>query len=183
MKERKKKSIEQRLAENMAKAVEVGDCLEWQGAMSNRSCLPVLTHRREKNGTVKHLSVPKLLYEQSGRTLKTGYIVYRNCCNNRCVNVDHIVSGTKAQWHANRAKKGLAKHSIATKLKITEKARARPTTINSMEKAQEIRYLAAEGLSVRETMERTGVSEAMIVDIRRNHSWKQAGGFFTGLLR
>lgn len=182
MTERKKKSIEQRLAENMAKAVEVGECLEWQGAMSNKKTLPVLTYRSTPNGTARHLGIPKLLYQNSGKKIRNGYIVYRKCCNNKCVNIDHIVAGTKAQWHANRVKNGMTKHSISTKLKITAKARARPTTINTMEKAQEIRLLAAEGVSVRDTIERTGVSYDMVLEIRGNKSWKQSSGLFSGLM-
>jgi hypothetical protein len=61
-------------------------------------------------------------------------------------------------------------------------ARSRSTAINNIAKARHVRLLAAAGKSVEETAAETGVSEAMVSDIRRGRSWRELSASpFAGL--
>lgn len=77
----------------MAKTVEVGDCIEWQGYFCKKDKSPLIYH----NG--KMTNVRKLLAVLSGRDVKK-LVYWSACCGNwRCVNPhpDHTVARTRAK--------------------------------------------------------------------------------------
>lgn len=179
---RKAASVRELVARGMAKAVEVGECLEWQGAFSCRGVTPCVKSREGKSYTAAH-PVCRVLWEEANGPIPEGKLVYRKCCNNACVKLEHLRCGTRAEWKANQKKNGLTKHAAATKLKMTVAARRRETIVNSLEKARQVRMLRGDGLSYLEIAATTGVSEAMVADIVQGCAWKETiSSPFAGLV-
>lgn len=170
------------LQEGLARAIEVGDCLEWQGHFSCKGVTPVVkVSDRDKQRTENH-SVPRLLWKAKSGEIPAGRLIFRKCCNNSCVLDDHLVCGTRKQWSAARKKAGVTKHSELAKVHLTLGARKRKNVKHTMEKAREVRLLTAAGAKVAEIARQTGVSEAAVLDIRQGHSWREiAATPFSGL--
>jgi hypothetical protein len=177
---RKPASVAELAAKGMAAAIEVGDCLEWQGRMGNGKTVPVVQSRAEKTYSAEY-SIPRFLWEQAKGPVPAGKLVYRKCCNNACVQLAHLAVGTRTEWSENRKKHGLTKHTAAHILNLAKAARSRPTTINSMEAAREVRRLLGEHTRD-EVAAMTGVSPAMVDDIALGRSWKDYSSPFAGLL-
>lgn len=173
-------TVAEQLEKGMACTIEIGECREWQGKMGNKKTIPVVQSREGKTYSAEH-SVPRLLWEREKGPIPQGLIVFRKCCNNACVEVSHLAIGTRADWIANRKKSGLTKHTASHIVNLTKGARARATTINSMEKAREVRTLLADH-SYRQVSRMTGVSYDVVADIARNRAWKDASNPFTGLM-
>jgi hypothetical protein len=172
---RKAMSVLDLVQRGMDKAVEVGECLEWQGAFSCSGVTPCVKSREGKSYTAAH-PVCRLLWEQANGLVPEGKLVYRKCCNNACVKLEHLRCGTRADWKANQKRNGKTKHATATKLKITASSRRRPNVVNTLEKAREVRALKAEKLTYREISIVTGVSEGMVADIVQGSAWRETLG-------
>lgn len=173
------KSIQQGFTEGMQRAVEVGECLEWQGRMGNGKTIPVVKSREGKTYSADH-SVPRMVWTKAKGPVPEGKIVYRKCCNNACVRLEHLVVGTRAEWIGNRSKQGLNKRTAANIVTMQRAARSRTTTLNTLEKAREVRRLAGE-YPRREIAERTGVSLAVVNDILSGRAWKDHSNPWAGL--
>jgi hypothetical protein len=175
------KTLYQKLDEGLAKAEEVGECLEWQGAFANHGTQPCVKYRKPGSRSGSNMGVPQLIWERKNGPKPEGSVIFRTCANNACVCEGHIACGTRADWSKARKKVGATKHSMATKIKITTAARKRGKTMNTLEKARLIRSLAAEGVSVKESAKITGVSEVMALEIRCGRAWRDVSGHFAGL--
>lgn len=174
-------TLEQHIAAGLAKAQEVGDCLEWQGYMTNHGTQPAIKMRLEGRKYTSNIPVPRLLWEQANGPLEPGKLVYRKCCNNACICLDHIAVGTRADWAKARKKAGATKHSPSTRMTLTIAARSRANVKYSMEIAREVRQLAASGMLQIEVAKLTGVSKDMVTDICNNKSWREYSSPFAGL--
>lgn len=174
-------SKEQKLAQGMAEAIEVGDCLEWQGPFGCEGATPIVKARNTDKARTDNYGVPRMLWEQAHGPTPEGMLVYRKCCNNTCVLLDHFRVGTRAQWASNRVKAGVAKHHNSTKIALTIAARARPATKNSLDKARLVRSLRAEGATRAEIVAQTGVADAMVADIVAGRAWVETSSPFAGL--
>lgn len=176
---RKAATIAERLAEGMAHAVEVGECLEWQGPFSCRGVTPCVkakdpakdpTHRHTDN-----FSVPRLLWEQERGPIPVGKLVYRCCCNNACVLRAHLRCGTRTDLMRARKKAGVTKHSQTAKLHLTLAARRRANVSNTIEKARAVRSLASAGVGIEAIAASTGVHPTMVFEIRQGRAWRELG--------
>ena len=157
--------------------VEREGCHEWQGAMrengtGSKSGQPVWN--TTINGKRKTFTIIREVWTRAGRSLPKGHIVYRTCCNHKCIRLAHLACGPRGSAHKHRAKLGLMKHGLETIAKITEKARARPSTKYSPELAAKVRELVPLGLTNEEISKRTGVSVPMVSDIRTGSAWRAA---------
>jgi hypothetical protein len=162
------------LERGLAQAVEVGECLEWQGFFSCKGATPVVKiSNREKHRT-ENVSVPRLLWERDHGAIPEGKLVYRHCCNNACI--AHLACGTRADWAKARKKAGVTGHSPVAKLHLTMGARRRSNVTNTMDKAREVRSLAAARMRTDEISRQTGVSPAMVAEMRQNTAWRELGG-------
>lgn len=180
---RKPKPVYELLDRGMEKAIEVGECLEWQVAFSCGGVTPCVKSREGKPYTAHH-PVCRLLWEREHGPIPEGKLIYRKCCNNACVKLDHLRCGTRAEWKANQKKNGMTKHKTLTKLKQTVAARARPMTKYSMEQARAVRALRALGMKYPQIAAETGVHEAMVADIVQGSAWKESvSSPFAGLMR
>lgn len=179
---RKPATTVEQIARGLEKAVEVGECLEWQGLFSCKGVTPIVKVRLEGKDYSCNVPVCRELWEAKNGPVPDGKLVYRKCCNNRCVHEEHLAVGTRQQWINNRKKFGQTKHKQTTKLKMTVAARSRSNTVNSLEKAREVRALRGE-MSQREIARVTGVSEAMVSDICGGSAWKETiSSPFAGLM-
>jgi hypothetical protein len=173
------KSVAELVSAGLAKCVEVGDCLEWQGKMGNSGKVPAVMSRAHHPYSAEY-PIPRELWKQHKGPIPEGMLVYRTCCNNKCVALDHLAIGTRAQWHKNRKKQGKSKHTAAHIASITQARRKSPDVVNTLEKARHVRSLLGE--YTREEVSRmTGVSEAMVRDIARERAWKDQSNPFNGL--
>lgn len=156
--------------------VEREGCHEWQGAMrrnasGSKSGQPVINTTENGKKTVR--TAHREVWLQAGRRIPKGQIVYRTCCNDRCIRLEHLACGPRGAAHKHRAKLGLMKHGVETIAKITKKARARPTTKYSPELAAKVRELVPQGLTNEQIAAQTGVSLPMVADIRTGHAWRE----------
>lgn len=164
------------LAVGMGQAQEVGDCLEWQGHFSNKGTQPTVKVRLDGKNYSDNLSVPRLLWEAEHGPIPEGKWVYRKCCNNACVCLDHLAIGTRKDLMKARKKAGTTKHAPTTRIALTQAARKRANTINSPERARMVREMLAAGERHKVVSERTGVSMAVVADISQGRAWREIGG-------
>lgn len=175
-------TVAEHIARGLSNAVEVGDCLEWQGPFGCGGTTPIVKGRVLGKRSTRNFIVCRTMWEQKNGPVPEGKVVYRKCCNNACVREDHLRCGTRAEFKENLKKHGRTKHKAATKLRMIVSARARPTIKLSLEKAREIRALKAENLTNRAISRALGVSECMVGDIVREKAWREiVGNPFAGL--
>ena len=182
MSRREPATTAQQIAKGLEKAIEVGECLEWQGAFGCKGATPIVKVRMPGKRHSSNVAVCREIWEAKNGPVPEGKLIYRKCCNNRCVNEEHLAAGTRQQWINNRKKFGQTKHKQTTKLKMTVAARQRANTVNTLEKAREVRALRG-AMSQREIARLTGVSEAMVSDICGGSAWKETvSNPFAGLM-
>ena len=164
-------------AYNLKRYMQIGDCHEWTGPIEHgkRSKRPVICIRN-KDGNGLKLGVPRLVWLQAGREVPAGHVVYRDCCNDLCINLAHLRCGPRGSHLTHRASLGLAVHMQSTRANLTLAARNRPTTKYSPAQAEAVRRLAADGVDDAEISALTGVGESMVGDIRRGKAWAPSVG-------
>jgi hypothetical protein len=147
--------------------VEVGECHEWTGPYDAKS--PVF-----KTGP-KTYSVRRLVWQEAGRTVEKGRVIYAAVClNNSCVRLDHLAEGPAGIQLRVRAQAGLMKHSPSTIANLTLAARARSQTVCTPEKARQCRDMNTEGRTRQEICEATGLTKAVVSDILGGRAWLES---------
>lgn len=170
----------EKIAEGLALAQEVGECLEWPGPFGNgRKKNVAIVKARSEKGRTDNYAVARELWEAAYGPIPEGKMIYRTCCNNCCVLLDHLKIGTRTDWANARKKAGATKHHHSTVLKIT--IARRRNSVNSHEQVEAVRMLSAEGLRLDDIVQQTGVSRAMVEDIRSGKSWRPLSSPFAGL--
>lgn len=177
----KPKTVAENLEAGLAQAVEVGECLEWQGFFACKGVTPVVKARNMEKGQTENHSVPRLVWERAHGPIPAGKLIYRTCCNCNCVLLEHLAMGTRKDMFRARRKQGVNVHKQATILSITVAARRRASTKYSMDKAREVRSLKAAGLRHVDIAAQSGVSLAMVDDMVSGKSWRELGSPFAGL--
>jgi hypothetical protein len=152
-----------------ARAVEVGDCLERTGRYGCGSTAHVPTVKTRAAGAAVNLAVPKLVWLHDHGDIPAGRIVYRHCCNTRCVRCLRL--GRHGDQLRRRKALGLAAHMQSTRSAITRSARSRSTTRYCAEQAQAVRDLAVHGVPDVLIEFATDVGLAMVRDIRSGRAW------------
>lgn len=175
-------TVGQKMAQGLEQAIEVGECLEWQGFFSCRGVTPVVKARSLEKQRTDNYSVPRELWEAAYGPIPAGKLVYRCCCNNACILLHHLTIGTRKDWAKARKKAGVTGHHHVAKLHLTLAARRRADVTNSMEKAREVRSLAAARVRTDEIALLTGVHPTMVAEMRQGRSWRElSGGPFAGM--
>jgi hypothetical protein len=153
------------------RTVEVGECLEWTGryGCGSTSCVPTIKTRHA--GLAVNLIVPRLAWLHLHDEIPNGRIVYRHCCNDRCVGCLRI--GRRGDQLRRRKALGLAAHMQSTRVALTRAARSRRTTKYSASQAAAVRELAALGVPDPLIVFATDVGPAMVADIRTGRAWTE----------
>jgi DNA-binding CsgD family transcriptional regulator len=154
----------------LAQCVEEGDCLLWPGPMGtgNNRANPIVSGIRA-SGAYGPLPVRRMVWEHRNGPLKPGQVVYRTCCQNRCLAC--LEAGPPGSPMRQRKRAGLTAHSPATKAALTRARRARAGNVHTPEQVQEVKRLGAQGVTDAEIARQTGVSEAMVGKIRTGKCW------------
>lgn len=156
----------------LAQCVEEGDCLLWQGAMgvgSNRAN-PIVKGILA-SGKVNNLPVRRMVWEHRNGPLPPGKVVYRTCCQYRCLKC--LDAGPPGAPARQRKLAGLSAHSPSARAALTSGARGRGNLVNTPEQVLEVKRLLAQGGSNPEVARQTGVSTAMVSKIRLGTCWRE----------
>ena len=175
------KTLTEKLAAGMTAAIEVGDCLEWQGKFACKGVTPVVGYYDIEKGRTENAPVARLLWEAKNGPIPAGHLVYKTCCNNACVLEDHLKCGTRKDWAKARMKAGTTKHSLASLIALTIAARRRADVTTTMEKAREVRSLSAGRMRIDEISRVTGVHPTVVGEIRQGRCWREFSSPFAGL--
>ena len=159
-----------------ARTVEVGDCLEWTGSYGSHRTTSVPMIKARVGGRSNNVAVPRLVWTAAHGEVAPGRVVYRHCCNDRCVLLAHLRCGARGVHLQRRAALGLAGHLQSTRAAITRSARSRPTTKYTAQQAAAVRDLAAAGVPDALIAGATDVGLSMVADIRRGRAWAEQSG-------
>lgn len=177
---RKAATVAELLERGMAVAVEVGECLEWQKSFSCRGATPCVKAKPEdrppSDRYTQAFPVCRLLWEREHGPVPAGKLVYRKCCNNACVKLEHLKCGTRKEWARDRRKAGATKHKPTTLISLTLAARRRANTTNSIEKARTVRQMKSAGATYSQIAAEVDMSVDMVADVVRGKSWREIGG-------
>lgn len=180
MSPRRPLTLDEKLATGMARAVEVGDCLEWQGEFSCKGITPCVKVRpADKPPSERYTEafpVCRILWERAHGPIPEGKVVYRRCMNNACVKLEHLKCGTRGEMHRDRKRAGVSKHKPTTLIALTLAARRRSNTTNSMDKARTARLLKSAGSTYAEIAQQVDMSQAMVACTVQGRAWKEIGG-------
>lgn len=154
----------------VANTVEVGDCLEWTGPYGcgkRNKATPIIRTRRD--GKARNLIVHREAWKAAKGPIPEGKIIYRSCCNYRCVGEQHLACGPRGVPLRLRGKLGLAGHCQSTVVAIAL-GRRRNSRYTS-EQIGSVRAMLAEGLTCAETARMTGVGADTVEDVKRGRAW------------
>lgn len=157
-----------------ARTVEEGDCLIWQGYISNKTPQVV----SYPGGKKTMVSARKLMRElQIGKPQPKGS--YGNTCDNHnCVNPDHTIWKSELVHMRYMAKKRVVSNVTASKLRQYRVDTGQVKLCES--KAQEIRLSDESGPVL---AERFGVSKSWINKIKRGEVWRVLSSPWQGLFK
>lgn len=156
---------------------ELSGCWVWSMAVSDggKPCSSLTPRVSLPAGVLSHaprtVSVARAAWLMSGRSLRTGQVVWRTCCNELCVSPKHLKAGTKREegaWMAaNGHRKGDARRA-AINLANVANTQAIPA-----ETVRRIEGLLADGVLQWRIRELTGVHEATISKIANGRHMHQ----------
>lgn len=150
------------LAEIKERCIEVGECWEWQGAMSGCG---QPRHRIGGKDTKVHHTAFKLARKKQPKGL---YLV-RSCGNAKCVNPDHIVPMTRSEQMKLAASLGRCNRPDQI-IARTKGARANSQHY-SPERAALIREMRGNGEKLSVISEAVGVSPDLVSKVARGVIW------------
>ena len=159
------------LADLYANTIEVGECLEWQGAFLET--LPMARYSDTGRTLVRRLAYAL----GSPRKLPATYRVFHTCDNPRCVRFEH----TTALDPRRAAARAAQTMNTATRVTALTRARRAKSTL-TMEVVRQIR---ASTETDKVWGQRLGMHPSNISAIRRNLTWREVyghpfAGLFTG---
>jgi hypothetical protein len=159
------------LAQIMANTVEVGDCIEWQGRMGcgGSSTTPIYKSWNGRYST--SIPVCREVWQFTRGPIPAGKIVYRLCCNNRCIGC--LALGVRGDAMRQRKKIGLAKHRPSTRAAITRGSRIRKTAKYGLDQARVVRAAVATGKTRKEAAIRAGVSYDAACQMAAGNTWAE----------
>lgn len=129
-------------------------------------------------GRLKTVSGCRAAWLMSGKILQSGWVVWRTCMHNDCINPAHLKAGTKAEegaWMAEHAgRKGDPKRAAANRINVGVQAIPAVTV-------RQIEALLSDGVLHADIQTRTGVHKATISKIaNRKHYHQRTAGLVRG---
>lgn len=156
-----------------SRCIEVGDCLEWQGALSS-GVTPIFGRQGHKN-----VSIRRLIVDHRGQHRSSKQVVTTTCGNPRCVNPEHVVVRPKRYAIKRAAATTAAWSNPARRQKLATWARANRSVLTP-EQAAQIRL--ATGTQVA-TANQYGVSRQTVWHIKAGTVWVDHRNPFAGLMK
>ena len=139
------------VASLLARTAPAGDCLEWQGCL-NTDGYARMAYEGNYNGKV-HRIIYSLLHPEEDIEDK---VIRHTCDNIKCINPDHLLSGTPAENSLDKCVRG---RDVLAKL--------------SPEKVIEIRSLYATGEYTQEQLGNLfNVNHRTIQSVTSNKTWR-----------
>lgn len=149
--------------------VEVGDCWEWQRSMGGpQGNQPQISVARKPQSAFR-FAYALSKGHMSQDDLPKGLVVWRTCCNWRCINPKHLAAGTRREKQNALAAAGVYKQDAVARLRSQHRA-GRKLTL------QDARRIRASTDPVKVTAQREGVSAATVISIRNGRTWREAPG-------
>lgn len=160
----------------LGRSVEVGECLEWQGAMQSAGCTPVL------NWHGKPTAVRRLIAEALEMRV-AGKVVTNRCGNPRCVAPEHLLVTTRGAL-STKVCRALDRSSVLFRRTMQQRAAQQPRVKLSHEKAAAIRARYAQGgVTQRGLAAEYGVAQRTIGCVLNGETWNDFSSPFAQLLR
>lgn len=163
--------IAEYIAEIYARCEEVGDCLEWQGALSsgrNPSVRMLNALPRSPGMTRSATSVTSVLWQYEHGCFEPGRVVFQTCRNMRCVKLDHLKVMTRRQMRMRLKAEGVFKVDAVRKEKLKRIGRAKAKL--TPEAVAEIK--ARTDISARKFAEQLSISKSTVERIRSGLIWR-----------
>lgn len=145
----------------LAKTVEEGQCLLWQGLIDCHG-VPKVNHECKKQG------VRKVILEFMGKKVPQGHFLVASCGNRACVCPEHVTMLTPKQHAALRGGSKRKNYAVA-RANMAAAARQRQGKL-TMEKAREIRLRTEPAPKIAGEY---GVHKSLINAIRRGVAWRE----------
>ena len=157
----------------MARTVEVGDCMEWQGHIRQDN-VPYITVNRQ------YMAVRRLILQLIGKPAKRGNFVGTTCGNHLCVNPEHIIERSMSH-HMRRASK-LVDHNSPVRIAKLQKHAA----VRGILSKDDVLKILNDPRCAREVAEEIGCSKSLVTRVRRGQAYRQVNASvnpFAGLMR
>jgi HNH endonuclease len=136
-------------------------CWMWIGGNNGR--YGVLGRGRQGDGQIY---AHRLSYEMHVGPIPVGLDVMHSCDEPLCVNPKHLSVGTRLENTADMVRKGRASHLARTPGEKNRHAKLTEVNVRAIRKA------AADGTSVRDLMERFGLTDSAIRRVISRFTWK-----------
>lgn len=148
----------------LARTIEVGDCMEWQGHFCQGK------HPQVNMGAGRVITVRRVLWEAHHGAVPDGKQVGMSCGNWRCVCPDHLVARTRSAATRGRSRDPQERMNIAT----SRRAGSRLTM-------DDVRTIRASDEPVRALATRYSLSWGYVWRIRRGDVWADMASPWQGL--
>lgn len=150
--------VKKRLDEN---SKQVGDCIEWQGALDKNG------YGRLRIGGRKTTGSHRASWAIANNKDPVGLFVCHHCDNPKCINPKHLYLGTALQNNRDRVNRGRSNTPHGESLPITK------LNIDLVNKI--IKEYQKEDMSQSKVAKLFGVSQATISLIVNRKCWKRSG--------
>lgn len=137
------------------------ECWEWQGYLNKGGYGTQIVGSR-MNGSRKQVLAHRLFYELTHGTIKDGLCVLHSCDNPRCVNPEHLFTGTRADNHKDMVKKNR---------RVDLKGEARPNSKLTEEQVRYIKTMLKMGIHQKTLAKTYNVHQTLISAIKRGRIW------------
>lgn len=151
----------------LAKTVEVGDCMVWQGWTNKRGSAYVKYMGRQTQAVRLSYLMSRGLEDSDIKGLMT----WASCGDKLCINPKHICCGTRSQWRAFRHSIGADKPKPSTIAKHMVNGRKPGKCKLTMEQVREIRE---SNETCKEWAKRLMVHPDTVALARRGRTWAEA---------
>lgn len=148
----------------LARTIEVGDCLEWQG------CFCQGKHPQINLGAGRVAAVRRVLWEVEHGPVPAGLQVGMTCKNWRCVCPEHLAARTRSKASRGRTR------SLQERINIA--AGRRTASHLTMD---DVRTMRTSDEPVRQLAARYGVTLGYVWRIRRGEAWADTASPWRGL--
>lgn len=158
---------------DLSQYVAIGECHEWTGpyAKVGRASTHTPRVRRRVDGKDRYINIPRLIWEKAHGPVRDGYIVYRTCCNHRCVKLQHLAAAPLGQHLKKYGQAGKLKKSLMAWIKQVAKTREKSNC--TPELAAKIREIRAAGGTRKEAEQATGLGKEQVKNIWYGSRWSQ----------